>query len=271
MSAAKKCQVRTKGSIRVPEDLECYLSELGSVPGWLDPLDAEFLCTLSNMQGALLGETKLDILEIGVYQGRSAVLLGFLLRPGERLVACDTFLGANGISGENAKWNRRFYPSLNRTDFERNYLRYHRQLPVIVAAPSAQLPGMLAPASCRLIHVDGGHDYETVTGDALTARRLLAPGGVAVFDDYCKPHLPGTALAVWDQVLRNGLVPVALTDAKLYGTWDADQAAAYRNALVAQACERPGTRVDEHRLLDRTVPRIVPRPPPAAWQADLAG
>ena len=48
-------------------------------------------------------------------------------------------------------------------------------------------------------------------------------------------------------------------------------ASAYRDALVAQACERPGTRVDEHRLLDRTVPRIVPRPPPAAWQADLAG
>jgi SAM-dependent methyltransferase len=251
--------------MRVAE-LECYLSRLSSVPGWLDLLDAEFLCAISNSQVTWWPESRLDILEIGVFKGRSAVLLGFLIRPGERLVACDTFLSSVGISTENAVWNRRFYPDLARADFESNYLMYHGEPPFIVAAPSAELPGMLAAGSCRLIHVDGGHDYETVRQDALIARRLLCPGGVVVFDDYCKPHLPGTALAVWEQVLRGGLMPVALTDSKMYCTWDVDQAAAYQDTLMGLAAGRPQTRIDEHQLLDRTVPRIVPRPPPSAWE-----
>lgn len=253
----------------MPESLERYLSELTSVEGWLDLLDAEFLRAVSDAQARLLPAARLDIVEIGVYKGRSAVLLGFLLRPGERLIACDTFRAADGLSAENATWNRRFYPDLARADFERSYLRYHARLPLIVAAPSASLPAVLVPGSCRLVHVDGGHDYETVRQDALIARGLLAAGGVVVFDDYCKPHLPGTALAVWEQVLRGGLVPMVLTDAKMYATWDAARAAGYQDALVTLAAGRPGTRVDEHSLLGRTVARIVPRPPPAAWQPEL--
>jgi hypothetical protein len=249
----------------VQEGLEHYLTEFSSVPGWLDPLDAELLCQVSRVQEEVLPGAGTDIIEIGVYHGRCAILLGFLLRPGERLIACDPFLSAADISDENAQWNERFYPGLTRADFERNYLRYHSALPVIVTQPSQRLAGLLPAGSCRLIHVDGGHDYATVTGDARTARELLAPGGAVVFDDYCKPHLPGTALAVWEQVLHHGLVPVALTDAKLYACWDAATAARYQPALVSRASARPGTRVDEHRLADWTVPRIVPRPPPAAW------
>ncbi len=247
------------------EDLEHYLAEFSSVPGWLDSLDAELLCEVSRVQGALLPEAELNVVEIGVYHGRCTILLGFLLRPGEQLIACDIFLNAAGISDENAQWNERFYPGLTRTDFERNYLRYHSALPVIVAEPSQRLADLLPAGSCRLIHVDGGHDYATVTSDARAAHELLAPGGAVVFDDYCKPHLPGTALAVWEQVLHHGLVPAALTDAKLYACWDAAAAARYQSALVSRASARPGTRVDEHRLADWTVPRIVPRPPPAAW------
>jgi hypothetical protein len=255
----------------VPVDLERYLAEMRGIPGWLDGLDAELLCALSDAQAGIPGQAGLDILEIGVYKGRSAVLLGFLLKPGERLVACDTFLGSTGISEQNADWNRRFYPGLTRAEFEQNYLLYHDTLPFIVAESSARLAENLAPASCRLAHVDGGHEHATVAGDALTVRRLLAPGGAVIFDDYCKPHLPGTALAVWEQVLLHDLVVIALTDAKLYATWDARHAAVYRDALIARASARPGTRVDEHWLGGRAVPRIVPRPPPAAWTRHSTG
>jgi SAM-dependent methyltransferase len=236
------------GSARVLADLERYLAEMRDIPGWLDGLDAELLCALSAAQRATESQAGRDVLEIGVYKGRSAVLLGFLLGPGERLIACDTFLDSAGISAQNADWNRRFYPGLTRAEFERNYLRYHDELPLIVAEPSTRLPGLLPPASCRLVHVDGGHEHATVTRDALAVRRLLAPGGAVIFDDYCKPHLPGTALAVWEQVLLHGLVVIALTDAKLYAAWDAGAAASYRDALVAAARARPGTRIDEHWL-----------------------
>lgn len=41
-----------------------------------------------------------------------------------------------------------------------------------------------------LIYIDGDHTYEAVARDAENAWQLLAPGGIIVFDDYCKRHLP---------------------------------------------------------------------------------
>lgn len=240
-----------------------YLARMDEIPGWLHPLDAELLCALSDWQ--LAHAPPADILEIGVYHGRSAVLLGYLLGAGERLIACDTFLDDGGLPDDNALWNRRFYPGLTRHAFEANYRRHHARPPVLAVLPSTRLPEMVPAGSCRLVHVDGAHDHATVCADAAVARTLLRPGGAAVFDDYCRPHLPGTALAVWQQVLTGGLVPCALTDAKLYGTWDAERAGDYRDALVARAERVPGARVDEHRMLGYSVPRIVPRPAPAAW------
>lgn len=35
-----------------------------------------------------------------------------------------------------------------------------------------------------LIFIDGGHDYEAVSGDWSVCQHLLRPGGVAVFDDF---------------------------------------------------------------------------------------
>jgi hypothetical protein len=34
------------------------------------------------------------------------------------------------------------------------------------------------------IHIDGGHDYETVKSDWIHASKLMAPHTVVVFDDY---------------------------------------------------------------------------------------
>lgn len=240
-----------------------YLQEMQRVPGWLDPLDASLICALSDHQHAagMLG----DILEIGVFHGRSAILLGYLLSDGEQLIACDTFGSDTGLAEENARWNGRFYPGLDRREFERNYLRYHKRLPTVAAVPSAGLGSVARRRSCRLVHVDGAHDYPTVCADARVSRELCADDGVVIFDDYCKAHLPGTALAVWEQVICAGLVPVALTDAKLYGCWPPAEASVTRAALTSWALGSEGVRVDEHRLGPHTVPRIIPRP--AAWPA----
>jgi hypothetical protein len=251
------------GAHRMPASRATYLDEMESIPGWFTSLDGALMCAASDHQRAagIAG----DIVEIGVYHGRSAILFGFLLDAGERFIACDPFDADDGMTDENSRWNRRFYPGLTRASFERNYVHYHGALPVIAAVPSSGLGAVAGPASCRIVHVDGAHDYATVRDDARISRELSAPGGVAVFDDYCKPHLPGTAMAVWEQVTSGALVPLVLTDAKLYGCWSTSEAAALRAHLVERATALPGTRVDEHRLADWSVPRIVPRPAPAAW------
>jgi predicted O-methyltransferase YrrM len=39
-------------------------------------------------------------------------------------------------------------------------------------------------AGCDLCVVDGGHSYECVKADTETAMKILAPGGVILWDDY---------------------------------------------------------------------------------------
>jgi len=47
-----------------------------------------------------------DLLEIGVYRGKSAILLGYLLQGEERLVLCDLF-GAPAPTADNESENIR--------------------------------------------------------------------------------------------------------------------------------------------------------------------
>ncbi len=49
--------------------------------------------------------------------------------------------------------------------------------------------------SIDLVLVDAGHDYEFVASDTRSALRLLAPGGVIIWDDYM-PYFPGVVKAV---------------------------------------------------------------------------
>lgn len=50
-----------------------------------------------------------------------------------------------------------------------------------------------------LVVVDAGHTYDLALADSLTAFRLLRPGGVIIWDDYCPPW-PGVIRAV-DEVV----------------------------------------------------------------------
>ncbi len=49
-----------------------------------------------------------------------------------------------------------------------------------------------------LVHIDGGHDYETVMSDLTRWWALLAPGGTLIADDYSVGGgaWPGVAAAV---------------------------------------------------------------------------
>lgn len=60
--------------------------------------------------------------------------------------------------------------------------------------------------SIDLVFVDGAHSYDYVKSDSAAAVRLLAPGGVIVWDD-CARHFPGLVLAL-DEVARE--VPISV-------------------------------------------------------------
>jgi SAM-dependent methyltransferase len=191
---------------------------MDTVEGWFVRLDADLFSAVDRWQRDA-GVTG-DLLEIGAYQGRSAILLGFLAREGEQLVICDLFEDQEPTATTTG--DRGLYDALQRTRFERNFLRFHDALPLIHQTPSRDLEPRLAGGTFRFVHIDGSHLFDPVVSDIALSRRLVAPGGVVVLDDWCTPRMPGVAAAAWDAILHEELRPFAFTGDKLYASWSAD-------------------------------------------------
>lgn len=232
----------SEGRSRVPQspDLERILAQIQSVPGWLQPLDCSLFIA---MDGAVRqrGATG-DALEIGVFRGKSAVLIGALLAPGERLILCDLFV--DGLEPFFAHWDR-----------------FHDWRPVVHAGPSSTLSGAGLSPIIRFAHVDGGHAFDDVVADADLLLPLMAPGGLIVFDDIASRRHPGVAAAVWPIVRDGRLAPFCITREKLYCTLEADLAADLAGEVSAWAT-RSHTPAFAHSIHGLSVIRLEPARPP---------
>ncbi|MFE4359104.1 class I SAM-dependent methyltransferase [Kitasatospora xanthocidica] len=223
------------------------------IPGWFFSLDRAAFSHLLSAQTAA-GVTG-DILELGSYLGRSAVLLGDHLQPGERLTVCDLFDSEAGDADNAAEMNMSYRKTLTRSAFEANYLAFHGELPEIVQAPTSVLAdGRVRADSCRFVHVDASHLYEHVAGDIAVARAALGENGVVALDDYRSEHTPGVSAAVWEAVFTGGLRPVLLTPMKFYGTWG--DAAAAQAVLRKRDWPAEGYTVDEDTIAGARVMRL---------------
>ncbi|MCW5251638.1 MULTISPECIES: class I SAM-dependent methyltransferase [unclassified Streptomyces] len=235
--------------------------ELNDVPGWFQPLDQVLFSWLLEWQEN--DDTRGDLLELGAYMGKSAILLGHHLRDGETLTVCDLF-GADAPDDANRAETARSYASLTRLSFERNYLSFHDALPTVVQAPTSAITGTVAPGSCRFVHIDASHLYEHVHGDIGAARELLRPDGIVVLDDFRTEHTPGVAAAAWEAVLNRGLRPVCLSSRKMYGTWGDPEPARERLLAALRGRDDCGVgveRVAGHRLVRARAKGRTVRPP----------
>ncbi|MFH9348660.1 class I SAM-dependent methyltransferase [Kitasatospora sp. NPDC017646] len=191
---------------------------LDDVPGWFWAHDRH------SFEWFLERQTKWgvtgDLLEMGAYLGRSAIVIGEHLQPGETFTVCDLF-DSDAPDEENSnEMDISYRKTLTRSAFEANYLSFHDELPDIIQAPTSVLAGGRIPAGAhRFIHIDASHLYEHVVGDLQVARVALQDQGVVVLDDYRAQHTPGVAAATWEAVFNHGLKPILLTECKFYGTW----------------------------------------------------
>jgi hypothetical protein len=190
---------------------------LDDVPGWFRPVDRDLFRKILEWQSA--HEPAGDIVELGAYLGKSAIVLGQCLKPGETLTVCDLF-GMPAPDDANASEADGSYGPLDIEGFKRNYLMFHDALPVVLQMPTSEVLNHVKPDTARFIHVDASHLYEHVALDIESARTMMRPGGIVVFDDYQSLHTPGVAAAVWAAMATAGLKPIALTAKKWYGTWD---------------------------------------------------
>jgi predicted O-methyltransferase YrrM len=190
-------------------------AQVMAVPGWFGGMDVEAFRSLL-AESAAWGSGG-DLAELGVYHGKSAVLIGSYLAPGEIFTVIDLF-GANAEGAANSRENTEQYLNLTRTQFETAYEGIHGELPVVVQGLSSAITDHASHGTHRFVHIDASHLYENVVQDLAAARTLLKPDGVVVLDDYRTEHTPGVAAAAW-QAVGKGLHPFLLTPAKMYATW----------------------------------------------------
>lgn len=182
-------------------------SAFASIPGWMHALDLDLFDRILGQQLST-GATG-DMLEIGSFHGKSAIVLGYGLRADESLTVCDIFGDTSDVPLEGTDP----YDGLTVDDFRDKYAKWHDRAPDIRAMPSSELE---LDRDYRFIHIDGGHAYEVVHDDIVLCAEHATPGGVIVLDDYRTSHTPGTSAAAWEAVANGTLFPFLLSEAKLY-------------------------------------------------------
>lgn len=187
-----------------------------AIAGWLTVTDQNIMSWILEWQNA--NEPAGDLVELGVFQGKSAILIGSYKRVDQVFTVCDLFDTA-GSEEAIAPDVRSYYADLTQKTFEENYTSFHPELPVIVRGLSSSIVDHVKPGACRLMHIDASHQYEHVREDIASARSLLRPTGVVVFDDFRTEHTPGTAAAAWEAVINDDLRPICVSHQKLYATW----------------------------------------------------
>lgn len=185
---------------------------LERIPGWFWPADQRLF------EWFLSHDAPGDVLELGTYMGKSAVLVGAHVRRNETFTVCDLF-ESDAPDADNDAETTRSYSTLTRQRFEQNYLSVHPMLPEIVHGPTSTILDHVKADTCRFVHVDASHLYTHVKADVQAARTVLKEGGIVAFDDYRSEHTPGVALAVWEAVAGLELRPVCVSSQKLYGMW----------------------------------------------------
>jgi cephalosporin hydroxylase len=239
----------------VRPDVADYFGRYETIPGWFLPEDFRLFDLL------LESQSDGNLVEIGAYHGKSAILLGLHARPGDLVTVCDLFGAAAGDDANRAE-NEDSYAGLTRGEFERTYLSVLPELPAIVQASSLEILEHVDEATCRFVHVDGSHLYENVRSDLQAARAMLQPNGVVVVDDWRWEHTPGVTLAVMEQVAAGELHAIAITRAKFYGVFNEALAARLRQDVIDGVAAEPSLHLHVEQVGGVAWPRITPHEPP---------
>lgn len=165
--------------------LEQYLNEESSqINGWFFPADIISFWLLDVVQKSL-GITG-DICEVGVFEGKSLVLLSHFLTESEYAHAFDLF---PGDMLDKARDNLKQYgESQSRTDF--------------VVGDTANISATELDdrfsRSLRILHIDAGHEYHEVYQQLIMFSPYVSEYGIIIMDDYQDREFPGIEAAVLD-------------------------------------------------------------------------
>jgi len=214
-----------------------YWHKRNSVAGWM--CDIDFLLFDEILRSQRNNNVKGNLLEIGAYLGKSAIVMGSHAQVDEKFIICDVFTDPIRDDNSNEDENRASYNGLTRMSFEANYRRFLSNEITIVQELSEEICAHVEDESVRFAHIDGGHLYITVKQDIANATRYMKHDGLVAFDDFRSFHTPGVAAAIWEEIAASGLLPVCVSESKLYATWSAVTALSTTERLLTWLAPHP--------------------------------
>jgi hypothetical protein len=148
------------------EEYKKYIKKMYKVRGWFSEESAKLFALLLTIQRN--HELNGDILEFGVYHGKSAILLGYFLYSNDKLVVNDIFESQHlNISLSGGTYHP---PSIDK--FTSNYKKFHANISnlTIYSCSSDQIKNV--DVNPRFIHIDAGHSFEELRTDLLNSIAL---------------------------------------------------------------------------------------------------
>ena len=190
-------------------------SKFNKILGWFHDTDAKLFQLLLELANRNNSDPK--YLEVGVFAGKSSIIIGASVEKQIDFYVCDIF--ENEAEPRNSLEIRDSYANLSRDRFERNYLAFHSSLPSIIQDSSTQLDSYELPEKFCFIHIDGSHLFEIASCDLEFAlSRLESSYGFLAVDDWRSPHTVGVSAALWKILCEERAYPLLITDRKIYLT-----------------------------------------------------
>jgi hypothetical protein len=184
------------------------------VSGFCEVGLGEMLSTLNSVQ-----DDTGDIIEIGVFHGKSFLPLTFLRDGAERLIAIDCFgkqehnLDQSGVGS---------YEMLTKHVKRAHGLEALPSWLTIISADSMTLSAVDITDNARIFSIDGSHTAEATFADLLLADECLGDDGVIILDDCFNCDWPGVVsglsqyLSESDRDCSTSLVPFAIGFNKVF-------------------------------------------------------
>ena len=187
------------------------------VLGWFHRSDAQLFQYLLGLGNEKTLSPK--YLEVGVFAGKSTILIGESVENQSDFYVCDIF--ENDATGKNSLEIQNSFSNLSRKRFESNYLNFHTRLPNIIEDSSLNLGTYKLPKEFTFIHIDGSHLYEIASQDLeFAVSRLAGNYGFLAVDDWRSPHTIGVTAALWKILSEGRAYPLIFTNQKFYLTKD---------------------------------------------------